>query len=220
MGAAGYGAIAGVAGGAIQGIAAELAAQAMARQFQAQQDLQRGFANQAYTTWEPAVQQMGVETAREQLGQGQAGRQAAYQAVNQPLAIGAAPTARDQAAYNMAGQAKAKLGSYGDWTLKQHIKNLRTQDELNRIANFAGGEANVFPYKMQSAQHSWDDLAFLGQLIGAAGGASGSFGSLYGQQALSQHNPYSLYATPYPESGGAPLNEHNYDSSFASESGI
>ncbi len=175
----GIGAGASVVGGTMQMIAAAQAARAMQQAFEREQTKQSGFQNQALGAFQPEVQQRGVETAREQIAQGSQNRQNFYgQLASAPLALGSGPSARDRAAYSLAGTARGNLGGYSDWALQQMIHGIRTQDVLNKISNFAGGEAKVFPYRMYDAQHSADQLAAIGNLISSIGGTAGSWTSL------------------------------------------
>lgn len=172
----GIGAGANVVGGLMQSIAASQANKAMADEFTRELQRQQRYRNQAFGTFESALPQMGVETAREQIGQGAEKRQNFFQDVGQTQ-FGPTEnrTKRDRLEYQQSSQARANLGGYSDWALNQMISKIRTQDELNRLSSFAGGTAQVFPYRMQEAQHSWDELAFWGKLIASIGGGAGSF---------------------------------------------
>lgn len=177
------GAAAQVLGQVLQAVAANKARHKMEEAYKQEMKRQRGFRNEAFGVVEGAFPQMGVETAREQMGAGQAHRESLYEQVgqipfspNQPVGMG--PTESDKANIGMAGQARAKLGSYTDWQLDQMINNIRTQNELNRIVNFSGGEAQVFPWRMYDAQHSADALDFAGNALSSLGGAVSGFGGL------------------------------------------
>lgn len=170
----------------MQMIAARQAQRAMFNAFQAEQSRQAGYRNQAFGTLGEAIPQRGVETARSQMAEGAQHRRDSYENVNQAeLGIGGkGQTARDKANYSLQGDARAKLGSYSDWQLRQMVQHIRTQDKLNKISNFAGGNAGVFPYVMQDAQHQGDTLAAMGQLVAAAGGTATSFNSLFNGGAI------------------------------------
>jgi hypothetical protein len=171
----GIGAGANLVGGLMQSIAASKAQQEMGDAFLREMQQQQKFRNQAFGTFQEAVPQRGVETAQDQIAQGAQHRQDVYAQNTSPLGFGAGPTARDQAATGIAGALRGKLGGYSDWSLNQAISNIRTQDELNRITQQAGGQAQIFPYKMYDAQHSADQLAFWGSLISSIGSGAGSF---------------------------------------------
>ena len=179
----GIGAGSNIVGGLMQSIAAGMANRAMSKQFQRELERQQAHRNQAFGTFETATPFRGVETAGQQIQQGAANREQAYHDISQaPLSIGGAqPTGRDQARYDLQGKSRANLGGYSDWALNQMISNIRTQDELNKITNFAAGDASVFPYRMYEAQHKGDELAFWGSLISSIGGGAGSFLNSGGQ---------------------------------------
>ena len=87
-------------------------------------------------------------------------------------------TPQDKASFETTTKSRAKLGSYSDWALKQAIQDIRTQQELNRITSFAGGTAQVFPFKSYDAQHEYDWLANLGAAIqGSSGAVEGFYGA-------------------------------------------
>lgn len=177
------GAAAQILGQILKGIAANQAKHAMEKAFKGELTRQRGYRNEAFGVFEGAVPKYGVETAREEMGRGQEHREGLYNQVgatdftaSQPSGFGA--TGADQANLAMAGQARGKLGSYSDWQLDQMIRSIRTQDELNKINNFASGTAGVFPYRMYDAQHSGDSLAFAGDLLSSIGGLASGMGGL------------------------------------------
>lgn len=177
----GIGAGAQLVGGTIQAIAAKQAQQAMKEAFERELARQGRYRGEAFSVFENAAPGRSAETAREQIGAGAQNRQEQFQRIGQTqLGFGAGPTARDTAALNLAGQARANLGGYSDWQLDQMIANIRAQDELNRISNFAAGTAQVFPYRQYEAQHSQDDLAALGGLISSIGGSAPAWGQLFG----------------------------------------
>ncbi len=179
------GAAAQIIGQVMQAVAANKAKHAMEQAFKNELRRQRGYRNEAFGVVEQAFPRLGVETAREQMGAGQNYRLGAYGdagqqsfSAEQPTGMGA--SALDKASVDMSGQARAKLGSYTDWQLDQMIEKIRTQDELNRINNFASGEASIFPYLMSDAQHSADGLAFGGSLLSSLGGAASGMGMMGG----------------------------------------
>lgn len=222
-GAAGYGMIAGAAGGFMQAIAARLAQMKMDQVYQQELDRQAKLRNQAYSIWGPATEYRGVENYNRQLAEGAANREMNYQQIeSRPLSFqntykqGA--NAVDQAAYNMMGQRRAALGAYNDAQLMQQINAIRTQNELNKISNFSQGWARVFPLNMYDAQHSQDALQAIGGIVGSLGGAGANFAQLNAmpqtQQAswspvqpmwdYSQPDRYSQY-DPYNTTYGGQL---------------
>ena len=195
----------------MQSIAASQANKAMSTALQREMERQQGYRNQAFGTFQTGVQPRGVETAREQIGQGAENRQNFYQHVGQaPLAVNAPTLPRAQEYYGLTGQNRARLGGYSDWAINQMISNIRTQDELNRLSNFAQGTAQVFPYRMYDAQHSADELAFWGSLIASLGGGAGSFlGGSGGSQP-----PLGFGGRSSPANGGFGVPE-GFGSQFA-----
>lgn len=170
---------------------------AMAKEMEQQQR----FRNEALGVFQPHVQTLGVETARQQIGEGAQQRQQVFQDIGQTqLGIGQNQSKGGQAQYQMRGQARANLGGYSDWSLNQMIAKLRAQDELNRISNFSSGQARIFPYKMSDAQHSADDMAAIGGLIASIGGGAANIGGIYGQGA-SGGTPYQFQPPPFGAAG-------------------
>jgi len=190
----GYGAALAAVGGALQTVAAEQAQEAMNRQFANMLARQQRYAQQSFGTLEGALPGMGVEAARDQMAQGQAQREKLYgELMNSPTsATGPTSSARDTAFGKSSGEVRAKLGSYSDWELMQHINNIKTQNELNKISNFSQGWSSLLPLQLNQAQHSQDELAFFGSLLSSVGGGAASFGSLYGGGQSAQPQTYNL----------------------------
>lgn len=181
----GAGAAANVVGGSMQAIAASMEQQAMFREFQNEINRQRGYQGQAWNIWQPAVANLGAEGAADAMGTGDLARLGLYgQVGNEALGQGASNNnegfKRAQGALDLAGAARAKLGSYGDWMHGQGIAQERTGQDISKIGNFAQGTATVFPYRMYQAQHSMDELAFWGQMISSIGGGASNYASLFG----------------------------------------
>ena len=179
----GIGAGANVVGGIMQTAAAGMAQKAMYSALARELQRQQGHRNEALGAFQGGTEQRSAETANQQVDAGAQKREAKINQVGgltfglgQPNLMG-----RDKAAYKLKGMSRARLGGYSDWALDQMISNLRTQDQLNKISNFAGGDAQVFPYRMYDAQHSGDELAFWGSLISSIGGSSPAWGQMFGQ---------------------------------------
>lgn len=178
-----YGMIASAAGGLMQNVAGNLAQDKMNRVFQREVDNQNRYRNESFGRWQQNAPMLGVEQAATDLQQGQDRRKEAYDLVDQsPLGIGEQQTGRGQIQFDLSGDNRAKLGAYSDWRLNGAIRQIRLQDELNRISNFSAGDASVLPGLMSDAQHSQDELAMWGKIIGSLGGAAGSFGAFGGGQ--------------------------------------
>jgi len=177
------GAATSIVGGELQGWAALLDKWAMADAYQKQAQTQAGFRDQALRLFNP--QQFGAQAMQQELAQDSAQRQQGYSDINRtPLAVnqpGGNTAQQDSAYLSLVGGQRANLGAYSDWAVQQAIKNLQTQNALNQIKNFAGGEAGVFPLQMYKAQHANDDLAAAGQAISSLGGGAANYSSLFGQ---------------------------------------
>lgn len=80
--------------------------------------------------------------------------------------------------------ARAKMGAYSDYDLEQWIKNLRSQQRIGMLGDFAGHSQNILPFALQDAARSHATERMGGQLLGAlgslagAGSAAGGVGSL------------------------------------------
>lgn len=176
----GVGAATSVVGGTMQAVAASQEQREMFRQFQRELQRQGAYRNEAmgsFNNWAPTL---GAETARTEMGAGAANRMADYTRVGgQSLKQGGGNDARDQAYFDMTGANRAKLSSYNDWQNRQAISGEREGQALAKISNFAGGDAQVFPYRMYQAQHSADELAFWGQMISSIGGGASNYAQLF-----------------------------------------
>ena len=166
----------------MQGWANVLARQDMGRAFRNELNTQRGYGTQAQDIVNQSIAQSNPGAMQGGMQGAVNNRLAAYNAIGQiPLGLG--PNKQSQ--YNpavadaytkMLGGLRAKNLSYSDWALQQAIANLNTQRQLDRISNFAGGQANnVYPLQMYKAQHGWDDLAMAGQAISSIGGAAANY---------------------------------------------
>lgn len=213
----GYGAILSALGGVLQSVAAEQAGERMRQAFIDELARQQHLGQQSYETWQGALPGMGAETAQQQIAQGAQRREKLYSDLQDvPLAPGGdRTTARDTAQAKSMGQARGQLGGYSDWELMQHINSIRTQNELNKISNFSQGWERVFPYRLDDAQHSQDELAFFGNLVSSVGGGSASFGSLYGGGDTQRPSSTQFYSPNQPGvQGGYDYNvPSNVDSS-------
>lgn len=183
MTGAAIGAGANLVGGTMQAIAASQAAKAMGKATQRELQRQRGYSNEALSTYDQFLPSQGAESAMESVQKGADTRKALDKFL---LSLQMGPNGqgamqgRDLSQLRLRGNARATLGGYSDWALDRLLKQIRTQNDLNKISNFAAGTASIFPYRMYDAQHSQDELAFWGQLIQSVGGGGGSFGSAFG----------------------------------------
>lgn len=168
------GSAAGVVGGFMQSVAATMESQAMYQAFQAELARQHGYDQQAYGAFLNSLPGQSAETANDQITKGQDQRMQDYSQLQQtPLVAGqSGPSGTDAAMLNLSDASRSRIGGYGDWKINQTINNIKTQDQLNKISNFAGGTASVFPYRMYAAQHSQDELDMWGKAISSLGGGS------------------------------------------------
>jgi len=165
-----------IIGGAIKAAAAAMAQQKAFEEFQAEQARQTGYANEAGGQWRTSLQGATADTARQQMEAGRQQRLMNFANVAQvQLQPGGshAMTMQDNAKLGAMSKSRARLGSYSDWALEQTLRDIKTQQELNRITSFAGGTAGVFPYKEDAALHAYDWLALIGNSIQQVGGAGG-----------------------------------------------
>ncbi len=181
----------GAAGGILNIIGSVMANNAMNAAFKAEMARQAGFRNQASAELPGVYKTQGVEYAKEHMAKGKQNRLDAYNEVGQvPFSAsqpkGSGATKTDNAAYSLSGLSRAKLASYGDWQLDKAIDEIRAQEKLRKISNFAAGDADVFPYKMQDAQHAGDDWKFIGSLLGATAPLAGGLMS-------APQRPYAPY---------------------------
>ena len=182
-GAMAYGAIAQVAGGVMQAIAARVAQEKMLKEYKKELDRQRAYATEAKGVHDERLGTATVGTAQEQMEVGRQQRLSDFAGVaKQNLAptLNLQMTPQDRATFDVSTRNRAKFGSYSDWALKQAIQDIRTQQELNRVISFAGGTASVFPYREYKAQHSQDWLSTMGALLSSVGGSAPAFASMYG----------------------------------------
>jgi hypothetical protein len=210
MSAGGYGAAANVVGGIMQAIAANQEQKAMFSEFQKELTRQGSYRAQAYTGWEDFLPQLGADQARDTMAKAAATREGSYaDLANLPgTQYGGGPTeSRDRAYFDITGRNRAKLSAYSDWINSRNIGQQREQQGLTKIANFAQGTASVFPYREYQAQHSWDELAFWGQLISSIGGTATNYGQLFGGAP-----------SPYPPGGGTPSTAMNFTGQYPDSS--
>lgn len=176
--AAGVGAAANIVGGEIQGWAAIMAQKEMKRAYERELRRQGKFRKEGTKdTLFPHIDTLGAENANRMMAEAAMGRMQGYDAINQNVG-----SAEDQAYLRLAGATRAANRGYGDWQNDQAINNVRLQDKINRIISKAGGRAAVFPLVMQDAQHSWDQLAAVGQAISSIGGSAANYAQLMNSQ--------------------------------------
>lgn len=128
--------------------------------------------SQGYQTWLPWLATTGVDTANRQIAEGAAHRMGTYNnLLSNPLVQGL-PTSSyqnvDMAKLNAFAQPQANLGGYSDWALDQLISQIRAKQELDKISNFARGNASLTPFTLNAAQHAGDMAKGIGGLADIA----------------------------------------------------
>ena len=207
--AMGAGMAANFLGAVMQAIAASQAAKEMDRVYTDYTHRNNRYTKQAQQTYEGSLPARERSAADAEIAQGAAGRQATYDrmaATPMSMTPGQGPTSLDKASAGMVGANRAALGGYSDWAINQAIRDLRTQQQLNQISNFAGGMANVMPYELDDAKNSWNELAFHGQMLQSLGGAASNFGSLYGGNSPMSSAPSPLQSAAL-QAGQGPVSQ-------------
>lgn len=203
-----------IVGTEMQGWAALLEQHNMLEALEAQLAQQSQYQNQAYTQFSNYAPSLGADAANKTLASASASRDSQYkQSTGLPLTVGPPASNETKAALALQGQQRANLGAYGDYNTQQGIGQSNMQEVLNRISNRAQGSASVFPYTLDAAQHSFDNLSSLGQAIASLGGGSTNFQSIYGSQAnyfqraggLGQQQPVGGQGQYYDSGQGAGL---------------
>ncbi len=172
---------------------------------------QKGFQKQATGEFEKSLGQSGVERAKADTSKGSQILQDQY-AKTASLPTGAEsasaslPTSQVSeeraGAQNQAARvSQANLGGISEWDINQWIKNLRAQQQLGHIANFARGSANVMPWEIQAASNSRAGEHALGTGLGLAGSLLGLYGA--GAAGLGAQAG-SVAPTVLSSEGGAP----------------
>ena len=210
----GYGAIANVVGGELQGWAANLEKENMFKVFKDEQRRQDQFRKQGGDILSGRIDTAGAANAQQELAAAEASRNKAYGDIAQvPLGFDtkyqSSYSPRADAAYlALRGNNAAKLGSYGDWMTNQAIESAMAQERLNRVIDQARGVSGLFPYRMYSAQHSQDILSEIGAAISSIGGGAANYAQ-YAQSPTGQYtapggvSPGGGYGvgTYYPQGG-------------------
>lgn len=132
-------------------------------------EAQRQAAKQGYNqTWLPWLPSLGAETANQQIQQGAQNRMSTYNnLLSNPLVQGLPTSAygqADQAKLQAFANPQAVLGGYSDWALDQLISRIRMQQQLDKITNFAKGNASLLPFNLNAAQHAGDMARGIGGL--------------------------------------------------------
>jgi len=171
-----------IIGGELQGWAAILAAKEMNKQFNKEMKRQRGFQSEGMKEFYGYAPRLSRETTEGELTKGKGEREQLYSSLEAVPVRGFEGSDADSQRAALMGSERAANNAYGDWQAQQGIDAARYQQNVNRIIDKAGGSARVFPYAMNAAQHSWDQLAAVGQAISSIGGGAANYGSLMGAQ--------------------------------------
>lgn len=134
---------------------------------------QNRYINQGYdNAFLPSLPGQSAEAATGQIAKGAGERQAGYNnLLSQNLVPGAPQSATpgaDMAKIQAFAQPQAQLGGYTDWQLNQLINQIRTKQELDKISNFAQGQASLVPFNLNAAQHAGDAAHGIGGLVDMA----------------------------------------------------
>jgi hypothetical protein len=148
---------------------------------------QAGLQQQSNAIFQKSLAGSTPATAAQQMQEGQAQRNNAWQALQTASAPVASalpatsdpnsPTAQAKAragtaanAWNtLNANAAAKEGSYGDWQNQQAIKNANAAQQLGVINNFSAGDASLLPTELQVASQAGDKLSGWGSVVGMLG---------------------------------------------------
>ena len=178
---AALGALAAAGGTAAQVYGNRQVANAQNRAVQAELDRQQSYRQQGKKAFETSLAQSSEPVAREQVQAGADQRLATMDKVaGVPLVASQANPVETQGvnvvtpSLQRSATAAANLQGYSEWELRQWIKNLRSQQNLRILNQFAQGSANVLPYELQDASHSQDRLISIGQIMQALGGVAGA----------------------------------------------
>lgn len=137
------------------------------------------FSNQAFGEFNKGVQTQGAESANSQMQTGHDQRMKMYaDAYATPLSVGGPHSpqgAVDKANYDLLANRRANLGAYGDWATQQDVSNIRQGEKLENIYQKSASEARIYPYRQWKAQHGWDQLQGMGQMLQGSGGVGSMF---------------------------------------------
>jgi len=156
---------------------------------------QAGFQKTAQHTVNDSLAQSTMPVAKQQMASGTADRLTAFQALQaagapltdqsgQPTTtnkvIGGTPT--EQAAAragtagtawsNLAANAQATEGGYGDWQTAQNVKNAKATGNLSAIGTQASDAASIYPIEQNVALQKGDQLSGWGQFLQTLGSLS------------------------------------------------
>ncbi len=199
----GVGAATNIIGGVMKAFAAAEAQKKAFKEFQTERGRQTGYADEAGSAVRQSLEGATADVARQQMEEGRNKRLMDFSNVAQVNLLPGGMQGMNQvdnAKFGVLSKARANLGSYSDWALEQTLRDIKTQQELNRVINFAGGTASVFPYRQDAALHSMDVLALMGNTLQQAGGAGGDVVD-YFQSKPSQQRQQPGWGEFYEEEG-------------------
>lgn len=170
-------------GAGLQAAGAAKARNAMNDRTSAELNRQRKFRQEGKERFAGSLQQSTPERAKGLLQEGeQMSLARSKQTQSVPLTIeqpeqGSTTQVRDRAEMNRGNRARAAVSAQPWWTLNQAIKDIRANQELGTINNFAQGSQAQLPLEIQDASHKGDTLAGIGSLVSM-------LGSLYGISSI------------------------------------
>ena len=181
---------------------AEQSKKAMNRQLEAELLRQKGYQKPATAAFEESLAQSGRQTAEEQIAEGEAQRAAAYKRVQGESLRETTSPIKENTSVNQVRTSQNEIQNRGmagyqgltAWQLKQMIKTMKAQQQLQRWSNFAQGSAAVSPYEVQNASYKGDSLSGAGSLVSALGMLAGVSG--LGMKAATTPTAAAMSAYP------------------------
>ena len=189
---------------------AEQSKKAMNRQLEAELLRQKGYQKPATAAFEESLAQSGRKTADEQMAEGEAQRAAAYKRVQGESLRETTSPIKENTSVNQVRSSQNEIQNRGlagyqgltAWQLKQMIKTMKAQQQLQQWSNFAQGSATVSPYEVQNASYAGSGLSGAGSLVSALGMLAGVSG-LGGTASVGAQTPGQVTKS-VTTLGGAP----------------
>lgn len=152
---------------------------------------QNQYKKQAALAYQSSLAQSTPEAANQQIKQGQQDALQSYQkAQAAPLSIAPSSTGSNatsittpdqQARAGLLNKAAAGIQGYSNFGLQQQLKDQEARNQLGVLSSISNSSGSILPYELNGAQNPYAGLA---SLLGAAGTATGAFGSLAGSNGV------------------------------------
>lgn len=159
---------------------------------------QRRYQQESDPVFHRSLAESSPAATQRQMDEGAAARLAAMQAVSavpQTFSPLETPSESQVAGTNaqlmQQALARAKVGGYSDWDLRQWIKDLKARQELATISQFANRSNEVLPYELQDAARSSSTESALGGLLSQAGMMTMMMGLKGSNAAAQPSNSYT-----------------------------